>query len=140
MANLILNSVPRAFTALPFATPSKFTGTESMYWNLPATGGYAGGCEAGAAMAVVFAKHLRGGTNWAEDNALAQIMGSMQARAGEAGAEDAALQGQRVGFLVELQRLMAAALRVSDDRVGLMDEAQLVRRVEARWALCELVG
>ena len=53
-------------------------------------------------------------------------------RADDAGAEDAALQGQRVGFCTELQRLLVAALRASDDRVGLMGQAQLLRREEAR--------
>jgi len=88
------------------------------------TRAYAAGYATGVTKASRLAKSLRG--TGAQVNTLAQIMDTMPAG------------GQRAGFCNELQRLLAAALRASDDRVGLMTEAQLAQRFKARDTLDEL--
>lgn len=69
------------------------------FWNVPATGGYMGGCNTGRALALVYMKHLRE-HDPADGGRLQAIAFSMF----EDGATDDARKGQIVGFFAMLEK------------------------------------
>lgn len=46
------------FHRLPFVAPRRHSG-RAQFWHVPASGGYEGGCETGAALALLFLRHLQ---------------------------------------------------------------------------------
>lgn len=123
-----------AFRQLPFVGKSA--------WDVPATGGFYGGCQTGEALALLFLKHLRqhGGNDHlpldllviARDMALRVEQEGGQAMfdrpLSKRSASLTTLNGQMVGFFSELSRLLlAAAKRMGASLDGISDEALLAK-------------
>jgi len=76
------------------------------FWNVPATGGYTGGCKTGEALALLYMKHLRehGPTAGGRLQTMAFSMF-------EDGANDDARRGQIVGFFAAIEKAWFLACR-----------------------------
>lgn len=76
------------------------------FWDIPATGGYSGGCETGKALALIYMKHLR-----EHGPAAGGILQVIAFSMFEDAAENDSRRGQIVGFFTTLEKLWFSACR-----------------------------
>lgn len=125
------------FHDLPFMASSKKC--EAHYWDVPATGGYHGGYETGAALANAYLKYKR--LHQSEPHTeLSHIAESFMVRFEQEGGlqslkrvhgEDAdegmdALRGQYIGFFNTLNYWLASAVRVMGGNLDKVSEQELL--------------
>lgn len=96
---------PGASMRLPFVGGRRAAGGFS-FWNVPATGGYGGGCKTGEALAGIYLKHLRdhGGASFGVLQVIARDMFDCDLPESRF--------GQVVGFFSTLDAWLAAAAKV----------------------------
>lgn len=125
-----------AFKQLPFIDKDGLSG-----WDVPASGGESGGWRTGEALAVMFLKHLREHGDAKFSLELLCVVRGMARRYAEVGGdamaarslkqrsdEFNALNGQMVGFLGEIGRLLVAASRhMGASLDGISNEALLAK-------------
>lgn len=112
---------------LPFV--GKDHGKHESNWDVPMTGTYLGGVEAGKSIAHIYLKYLRderGNQFSLSSSLLGSVLYSMALKQPATKEEQAALNGQRAGFLGELSRwLEQAAVRLGPD-LDQLSEQQLI--------------
>lgn len=126
-----------AFRQLPFIDELGLSG-----WQVPATGGFSGGCRTGEALAVMFIKHLRdhGGKGDLPLELLSVVRGMADRYEQEGGRAMCnrrlsqrsegwnTLNGQMVGFFGEIGRLLVLASRQMGASLdGISNEALLAQ-------------
>lgn len=80
------------------------------FWNVPQTGGYTGGCMTGKALGRIYLKHCR--EHGSKDGGIFQLIASAMLTSGQTDSPElAALQGQIIGFMGELEPWIAIAAR-----------------------------
>lgn len=98
-------------------------------WDVPMTGTYLGGVEAGKSIAHIYLKYLRderGNQFSLSSSLLGSMLYSMALKQPATKEEQTALNGQRAGFLGELSRwLEQAAVRLGPD-LDRLSEQQLI--------------
>ncbi|WP_010322925.1 hypothetical protein [Marinobacterium stanieri] len=113
------------------------------FWNVPQTGGYTGGCMTGKALGRIYLKHCR--EHGSRDGGILQLIASAMLTPGQPDSpEQAALQGQIIGFMAELEPWIAIAARnagapLDDLRFAdLLEEANNGLNLDeaAYWAAC----
>lgn len=125
---------PHSLDQLPFVGGSAIP-ADLRYWQVPASGGYGGGCETGEALALLYLQYLRHSSR--DDIAvLSLIAGSMRMRWLEACGSDPAgveraclsLRGQSAGFMRIVNLWLGIAARDLGDCLDQMDENNLLRQ------------
>lgn len=130
----------RAFNQLPFIDAPGLSG-----WQVPATGGFTGGCRTGEALAVMFLKHLRehGGKDRQPLELLAVVRGMVDRYEQEGGRamrdrrlsqrSDGwnTLNGQMYGFLGEIGRWLVAASQHLGGALDNIDNQSLLAKANA---------
>lgn len=86
---------------LPFVGGKSKNGLTISFWNVPASGGYHGGCETGAALAWLWIKHLEEFNSKSCPFTLSSIATDMS------GIEDDSIRGQMVGFFSVIEKVFA---------------------------------
>lgn len=106
-----------------------FTGTKGGCWNLPATGGYSGGIDAGAACAMLYLQYLRSRKSRGDFEGLASAMGDLCDRIVAARTENETriLSGQMLGFL----RVIDSVLIDVREKILPQDRATLEAQLKA---------
>ena len=127
------------FRKLPFVAKWR-TKETAQYWTVPASGGYIGGYEVGAAMATAMLKFMRASEhdvqgylpNIVESFArrIEEEGGSKMVNAGSANMSESysSLRGQYVGFFNTLAGCLATASRVLGANLDRVSEAELIAR------------
>lgn len=129
-----------AFRQLPFIDYLGLSG-----WQVPATGGFTGGCRTGEALAVMFIKHLRdhGGKDDLPLELLAVVRGMVDRCEQEGGRAMCdrrlsqrsdgwnTLNGQMYGFLGEIGRWLVAASRHLGVALDNIDNRSLLAKANA---------
>lgn len=130
-----------SFRSLPFVAGWR-SKTKTPYWNVPATGGYFGGYETGAAMATAFLKFIRSSNKdvhgylpWIVDSFARRIEqegGSEMAdrRYGKTSESYDSLRGQYVGFFNTLASALLNHAKTCDYLDG-VSERELVASANA---------
>lgn len=122
-----------AWARLPFV--GKDHSSRDSNWDVPMTGTYLGGVEAGVSIAHIYLKYLRDerDNQFALSGALLDSMlFGIAHKQPSTEAEQRALSGQRVGFLGELSRwLQQAAVRLGPD-LDRLSEQQMIDNVN-KW-------
>ncbi|WP_060513009.1 hypothetical protein [Pseudomonas sp. NBRC 111124] len=112
---------------LPFV--GKDHGKQESCWDIPMTGTFLGGVEAGKSIAHIYLKYLRderGNQFSLSSSLLGSMLYSMALKQPATKEEQTALNGQRAGFLGELSRwLEQAAVRLGSD-LDRLSEQQLI--------------
>lgn len=99
-----------AWNRLPFV--GKDHSARANDWDLPLTGGYLGGIEAGEFVARMYLKYLRDERESPirlGSSRLQEMLNSLAAKQPSSKAEEDALRGQRVGFISEIGYWLEAA-------------------------------
>ena len=86
---------------LPFVGGKSKTRLGINFWNVPASGGYAGGCDTGTALAWLWIKHLEEFNSKSCPFTLSSIATDMS------GIEDDSIRGQMVGFFSIIETVFA---------------------------------
>ncbi len=127
---------------LPFVGPTA-DGVGLSFWNVPLTGGYTGGCMTGKALGRIFLKHCR--EHDSKDGGILRLIASAMLTPGQPETpEQAALQGQIIGFMGELEPWLAAAARNAGASLDALRFADLLEEANnglnldeaAYWAAC----
>ncbi|MER3141056.1 hypothetical protein [Salmonella enterica] len=104
------------------------------FWNIPAAGGFAGGCQTGEALAKIYLRYLREDRE-SGGGSLQLIVADMCLSSGknhqfnEYAAES--LNGQMVGFLSVLDKWLRIAVMSNGDRLDDLDITALLRTANA---------
>ncbi len=127
--------------ALPFVAPrNKITNTR--FWDVPAVGGYMGGCHTGEAMALSFLKYQRGELSGGPNSNLNDIVKSFAMRLQEEGGLEMlarpcfertpafdSLHGQSVGFFNTLSTWIENASKALGSRLDSLSDDELLKRM-----------
>ena len=129
------------FYKLPFVGSSRHA---ARFWCVPATGGYTGGRETGAAMAYSFLKFLRTSPRAQADFLLPRVIESFMVRFEQEGGcaligmpykkqstAFAALEGQYYGFFGTVSRWLASSAICLGSDLDQLTEKDLLRRANA---------
>jgi len=118
-----------ALHQLPFVGGKSVSRLGVSFWNVPAEGGYGGGCTTGRALALIFLKHLQ-----QNGSTLGGIMGviasDMSGFRSDFPAETEARYGQMIGFFNALEGALALSLHHSLIRFTLSD-IQLIEQANS---------
>lgn len=129
--------------ALPFvATRNKVT--IAHFLDVPATGGYLGGYQTGAAAAIAFLKYQRGEERGGPNNLLASIFESFAVRLIEEGGLEmlskscpdqtptfSSLRGQYAGFFNKLSECLENAVKEAGSHLDRVTDNDLLKRMNA---------
>lgn len=104
------------------------------FWDVPLTGGYAGGCDTGAALAVILLKHLRDldkGDDMARFH-FGSIANDWLDRAKNITPDqDDALRGQIVGFMAAITPWVIAATKQLGHKLDGVDSKEALKKANA---------
>lgn len=107
-------SAKSAWDQLPFV--GKDHGKQVSCWDVPMTGGYFGGCEAGKIVARMYLKYVRdehGKSMTMAATLLRSMLAGLDAKKPSSEVETDSVNGQRIGFIHELSHWIdAAAVRL----------------------------
>ncbi|QLL15475.1 hypothetical protein [Pseudomonas chlororaphis] len=121
---------------LPFVGRSTPKG-EFSFWNVPMTGGYGGGCDAGGWLAMFMLIHLREQSQ--SDMAiplLGQVASSWLEAARTASDEEFdALQGQAIGFMTRLSPWLMLAAREAGRNLDRVNQKEVLLKANAGLAV-----
>ncbi len=111
---------------LPFFGKNQDEDTYS-FWHIPKSGGYAGGCETGSALAVIYLKYLRAHGAVAGGSLQHIVLDMFDGVPGD-DEEISSLRGQVVGFFSVLDKWLAGSARVLGGRLDSDENADLLKQ------------
>jgi hypothetical protein len=114
---------------LPFVGSYK---SDISFWNIPATGGYGGGYETGAAMATAYLRHLKMNPEFQGGLLQHIVLDMCQAyKHGLTAAEEESLRGQIVGFCSVICATVQNTAPLFKYELNAVEETQLLKRANA---------
>ncbi len=127
------NEKPILVHRLPFVGNEHTEDKSFSFWNVPAKGGYSGGCETGESIAGMYLKYIRDSSDSESGMYLQWMILAWMERLASGGIqyespEYTALKGQMVGFMsVISRRVVASARRLGSDLDNISYESLLDR-------------
>lgn len=109
---------------LPFVGGKSKTRLGLSFWDVPATGGYSGGCDTGAALALLWLKHVERRPATDLKFTLSAIVQDMS------GTQDKTRLGQMVGFFEIIEHAISELVANSRFHIT-KDDAELLAKANA---------